>query len=207
MAGPTPLRRRGLGVAIDHRSRLPARHQHQLVLVATLGQPTGREGMPKLMRAHGCPAQRPEPGRELPDRRPTASWARFGPPRAAAGGPIDALPGPRGSGRAPGRSCGRSAAPAGGGPCPAPHTIRWSRSTSSRVVSAHSARRMPVSARRRMTALSRRLVKARPSHVVRSRAMCSDPTTDYQPTGAPKAPPEHEPAQTHDRRFGLSPIS
>jgi Integrase core domain len=39
------------------------------------------------------------------------------------------------------------------------------------------------------------------------RELILDPTTDYQPTGAPKAPPEHEPARTHDRRFGLSPIS
>jgi hypothetical protein len=39
------------------------------------------------------------------------------------------------------------------------------------------------------------------------RELVVDPTKDYQPTGAPKGPPETEPARTHDRRFGLSPIS
>jgi hypothetical protein len=39
------------------------------------------------------------------------------------------------------------------------------------------------------------------------RQLVIDPTKDYQPTGAPKAPPEHKPARTHHRRFGLSPIS
>jgi hypothetical protein len=49
-------RSRGLGRAINHDPRLPASHQHQLVLVAALGQPTGREGMPELM---GCMDGRP----------------------------------------------------------------------------------------------------------------------------------------------------
>jgi hypothetical protein len=53
MAGPGTLHRRGLGVAVDHGPRLPTSYQHQLVLITTLGQPTGREGVPELMRMHG----------------------------------------------------------------------------------------------------------------------------------------------------------
>jgi hypothetical protein len=50
-----------LGVAIDHDSRLPASHQHQLVLAAALGQPAGREGVPELMGVHGRQPSRPSP--------------------------------------------------------------------------------------------------------------------------------------------------
>ena len=53
MASPGALHRRGIGVAIDHGARLPAGHQHQLVLVTALGQPAGGEGVPELMRVHG----------------------------------------------------------------------------------------------------------------------------------------------------------
>jgi hypothetical protein len=34
-----------------------------------------------------------------------------------------------------------------------------------------------------------------------------DPTKDYQPTRAPKGPTRKQPARTHDRGFGPSPIS
>jgi transposase len=39
------------------------------------------------------------------------------------------------------------------------------------------------------------------------RELILDPTTDYQPTGAPKGPTRKQPARTHDRGSGLSPIS
>jgi len=52
MAGPGTLHSRGLGIAVDHDPRLPASHQHQLILVATFSQPASREGMPKLMRMY-----------------------------------------------------------------------------------------------------------------------------------------------------------
>jgi hypothetical protein len=61
MARSGALPRRGLGIAIDHGSRLPASHQHQLVLIATLSQPAGREGMPELMRMHGRQSSGPSP--------------------------------------------------------------------------------------------------------------------------------------------------
>jgi hypothetical protein len=35
MAGPSALNGRGLGIAIDHGPRLPAGHQHQLILITT----------------------------------------------------------------------------------------------------------------------------------------------------------------------------
>ncbi len=39
------------------------------------------------------------------------------------------------------------------------------------------------------------------------RELVLDPTKDYQPTGAPKGPTRKQPARTHDRGFGPSPIS
>jgi hypothetical protein len=38
--------------SVDHRSRLPAGHQHQFVFIAALGQPASGEGMPELVRVH-----------------------------------------------------------------------------------------------------------------------------------------------------------
>jgi hypothetical protein len=65
-------------------------------------------------------------------------------------------------------------------PVPSTQTIRWSGSTSSKVMPTRSARRIPVSTNSRMMALSRRLVKSRPSQVLSSRVRCSARTA---PTG------------------------
>jgi site-specific recombinase XerD len=52
VAGPSSLGGRSPGVAVDHGAGLPSGNQHQLVLVAALGQPARGEGVPKLVRVH-----------------------------------------------------------------------------------------------------------------------------------------------------------
>ena len=61
--GPKSSRlwRRGEAIAIDHGPRLPAGHQHQLILVTTLGQPAGGKGVAKLVRVHRRQPSSPGP--------------------------------------------------------------------------------------------------------------------------------------------------
>ena len=61
MADPGALHSCGPCVAIDHRSRLPAGNQHQLVFVATFGQQAGGESVPELMRMYRRQPSSPGP--------------------------------------------------------------------------------------------------------------------------------------------------